>query len=342
MAEMKLTKIFNNVDYIPDAPPIWIMRQAGRYLPEYLELRSNAGSFLSLCYDSEKAAEATLQPIRRFALDAAIIFSDILIVAHSLGIDLSFEKGSGPILQSIDNDKDLKNINYIDERLYKTSDAISIVKSKLPKNVALIGFAGAPWTVATYIIEGKGGTNFEKSRNLVYQNPDFVSNLVEIITNQTIKYLIKQIESGADVIKIFDSWAGVLGEIDYKKFVIEPTKKIINTLKDKYPDVPVIGFPKGSGYLYDEYVKETRVDAIALDYNVPVSKMSELSAKNTIVQGNLDPLVLLTNKQIISERVDVILDAMKGKKHIFNLGHGIVPETKIENVEFLVEYVRSR
>ncbi|MBP7189875.1 MAG: uroporphyrinogen decarboxylase [Rickettsiaceae bacterium] len=342
MAEKKLIKLFKDVDYIPDTPPIWVMRQAGRYLPEYLEVRSSTGTFLDLCYNPEKAAEVTLQPLKRFSLDAAIIFSDILIVAHSLGVNLSFEKGSGPVLEALESEKDLQKLTSVEERLEKTCQALSIVKSKLPNNVALIGFAGAPWTVATYMIEGKGGTNFEKSKKTLYENPSFLENLIEIITNQTVKYLLNQIEAGADIIKIFDSWAGILCDIDYDKFVIKPTNKIITEIRKRYPDIPIIGFPKGSGYLYERYLEGTKVDGLALDYNVPVAKMAEFAEKGVIVQGNLDPSILLTNKDVISERAGIILDAMKGKKHIFNLGHGILPETKIENMEFLVNYVRSR
>lgn len=340
MSDQKLLDLFQNK--INKTPPIWIMRQAGRYLPEYREIRSEVGSFLDLCYNPEKAAEVTLQPLKRFKLDAAIIFSDILIIPHSMGLNVTFEKDMGPRVEIIDNDSDFNKltIDSNNKKLLKVYEAISLVKRTLPTEKTLIGFVGAPWTVATYIIEGKGGHNFHKSKLIAYLEPKFLEKLIDMITQQTIYHILGQIKAGAEVIQIFDSWAGVLGEVNYRKFVITPTKRIIKEVKKIYPDIPIIGFPKGSGILYEEYIAKTGVDGVSCDYNVTLKQMEEF-AKNIVVQGNLSPLILLSHQSVIQERAALILEAMVGKKFIFNLGHGILPETKIENVEFLVDYVRN-
>lgn len=340
MSDKKMINIFQNKLSI--SPSIWIMRQAGRYLPEYKEVRNETGSFLDLCYNPSRAAEVTLQPIKRFNLDAAIIFSDILIIPHSLGLEVSFEKDMGPKVEIIDNEAVLTKlkINSDSEKLNKVYEAISLVKAKLDSKKTLIGFVGAPWTVATYILEGKGKHDFEKSKLIAYKNPNFLQKLIDIITQQTIFHILGQIKAGADVIQIFDSWAGILGEIDYCKFVIKPTINIIKEVKKIYPNVPIIGFPKGSGLMYEEYIKQTGVDGVGLDHTVTLNQMSEF-AENIVVQGNLDPVVLLSSKEVIAERAGLILDRMKNKRFIFNLGHGILPNTPIENVEFLVEYVKN-
>lgn len=340
MSDQKLLNVFQNKPI--KSPPIWIMRQAGRYLPEYLEVRKNTGSFLDLCYNPEKAAEVTLQPLKRFKLDAAIIFSDILIIPHSMGLNVSFEKDMGPRVETINNESDLYKltIDSSNEKLLRVYEALSLVKMTLDQEKTLIGFVGAPWTIATYIIEGKGKHAFEKSKSIAYLEPKFLEKLINKITEQTISHILGQIKAGAEVIQIFDSWAGVLGEVDYRKFVIKPTKQIIKEIKKIYPEVPIIGFPKGAGIMYEEYIAGTGVDGIGCDHTVTLKQMAEF-AKNIVVQGNLDPIVLLSHQTVIKERAELILETMAGKRFIFNLGHGILPETKIENVEFLVDYVKS-
>lgn len=340
MTSKKLLDIFQNK--LLNSPPIWIMRQAGRYLPEYKKVRQETGSFLDLCYNPSKAAEVTLQPLKRFNLDAAIIFSDILIIPHSLGLDVSFEKNMGPKVEIIDEESKLLKlkINLEDEKLEKVYEAISLVKTELDSKKTLIGFVGAPWTVATYILEGKGRHDFEKSKLIAYKNPNFLGKLIDIITQATIFHILGQIKSGADVIQIFDSWAGVLGEVDYREFVIKPTIKIIKEVKKIYPEVPIIGFPKGSGFMYEEYISHTGINGVGLDHSVTLNQMAEF-AKNKVVQGNLDPVILLSSKEVIAERAGLILNKMIDKRFIFNLGHGILPHTPIENMEFLVEYVRN-
>lgn len=343
MSKNKILEIFNPNFNIPSTPPIWIMRQAGRYLPEYKKIREDIGSFLDLCYNPSKSAEVTLQPIDRFDLDAAIIFSDILTIPHSLGLDVSFEKDHGPKVEIIEDSKGLSKlkIDKDNKKLHKTYEAISLVKSRLSKNKALIGFIGAPWTISTYILEGKGKHNFEKSRKIAYNDPSFLDNLIAIIAEQSISHILGQIKAGADVIQIFDSWAGILSEVDYERFVINPTIKIIKLVKSHYPDVPIIGFPKGSGYLYENYISKTSVNAISIDSSIPVNKIYDFSKLNVVVQGNLDPVILLSNKNLIKERAELLLTKLSNTRFIFNLGHGILPETPIENVEFLIKCVRT-
>jgi uroporphyrinogen decarboxylase len=321
--------------------PIWFMRQAGRYLPEYMEVRKNFIDFLELCYNSKKAAEVTIQPINRFGFDAAIIFSDILVLPHALGWKVIFEKGEGPILQKFETDKDLNSLNNkFDEKINHIYDTVSIVRSSLDKNKSLIGFAGSPWTVISYMLEGKGKQDFSVSKNFLYTKKKLALQLTDIITDKTIEYLSGQIGAGADVIQLFDSWSGVLSGEEYDDFVIKPTKKIVNSIKDKYPEIPIIGFPRGSGYLYQKYIDKTNIDAIGVDQFVPVDMMKKWQDK-IVVQGNFDPVILLGNKEIIEKKANNILSELGNKNFIFNLGHGIMPNTPIENVEFLVNYVRN-
>jgi uroporphyrinogen decarboxylase len=322
--------------------PIWLMRQAGRYLPEYIEIRSSVKNFLELCYDSKKATEVTLQPIKRFGFDAAIIFSDILVLPHALGWDVQFKQGEGPILKKFKSENDLmqlsdsfsSNINYV----YET---VNSVKNSLPKNVSLIGFAGSPWTVISYMLEGKGKQDFSISKNFLYQNYSLAKKLFDIISNKTIEYLSKQIEAGADIIQLFDSWSGMLNGFNYEEFVIKPTKKIVSSLKEKYPHIPIIGFPRGSGYNYDLYINYTNIDAVGVDQFVPLSQMKKWQNNGIVIQGSLDPVILLSDKECIKNAIDEILFTLDNKGFIFNLGHGIMPNTNPNNVEYLVNYVRE-
>ncbi len=321
--------------------PIWFMRQAGRYLPEYIEIRKNSSDFLELCYDSEKAKKVTLQPIDRFDFDAAIIFSDILVLPHALGWKVAFKKGEGPILQKFETDKDLLHINNdFDKKINCIYDTVNKVRLSLDKNKSLIGFAGSPWTVASYMLEGKGKQDFSVSKNFLYNKKKLALQLIDIITEKTIEYLLGQISAGVDIIQLFDSWAGVLSGGEYEDFVIKPTKKIVSLVKRKYPSLPIIGFPRGSGYLYQEYIDQTDIDAIGVDQFVPINTMKKWQ-DNIIVQGNFDPVLLLGKKDIIEKKANDILTCLDSKNFIFNLGHGILPNTPIENVQFLVNYVRN-
>lgn len=321
--------------------PIWFMRQAGRYLPEYMEIRKNVTDFLELCYDSEKAKTVTLQPIDRFDFDAAIIFSDILVLPHALGWKVAFKKGEGPILQKFESDRDLIDINNnFDKKINCIYDTVNKVRASLDKSKSLIGFAGSPWTVASYMLEGKGKQDFSVSKNFLYNKKKLALQLIDIITEKTIEYLLGQINAGVDIIQLFDSWAGVLSGEEYEVFVIKPTKKIVSSIKKKHPSLPIIGFPRGSGYLYQEYINQTNIDAIGVDQFVPLDIMKKWQ-ENIVVQGNFDPVLLLGNKEVIQKKATDILKCLNNKNFIFNLGHGILPNTPVENVQFLVNYVRN-
>ncbi len=321
--------------------PIWLMRQAGRYMPEYMEVRSNVSDFLELCYDSEKATKVTLQPVERFGLDAAILFSDILVIPHSLGWDVTFEKGEGPLLKKFESEKNIHELNNkFSNRINQIYETVAKIKSKLPKGVSLIGFAGSPWTVASYMLEGKGKQDFSVSKNFLYTQNLTAKKLIDILTEKTTEYLSNQIIAGAEIIQLFDSWSGILNEDLYEDFVIKPTKKIVSSLKEKFPSIPIIGFPRGSGYNYDKYIKQTGIDGVGVDQFTPISQM-KLWQKNLVVQGNLDPVILLGSKENIKVAVDQIMETLDRINFIFNLGHGILPTTPVSNVEYLVNYVKS-
>ena len=315
---------------------IWLMRQAGRYLPEYMEIRKNIGNFLDLCYNPELAAEVTLQPMRRFDLDAAIVFSDILVVPNYLGLKLEFTINHGPELEEV---KDIKQLDLANIENIPTYQTIKNTKKRLKENKALIGFAGAPWTVCTYIFSD-GSKDYQRIKKLAYEDSSLLNQTMEILTVATINYLSMQIKAGADIVKIFDSWAGILPEDLYIKYVINPTKKIMDELKKIHPNTPIIAFPRNSGYLYEKYLKEVNPDVIAVDQNLPFEIIKKLAEK-VIIQGNLDPVILLTNKEIIKKNVDKIKKSFANQEFIFNLGHGILPNTPIENVEYLVNYVKN-
>ncbi|MCF8462741.1 MAG: uroporphyrinogen decarboxylase [Rickettsiaceae bacterium] len=320
------------------------MRQAGRYLPEYRAIRSQVPNFMSLCYDSPKAAEVTLQPIERFNMDAAIIFADILLVLDILGLKVEFVETQGPIIEQISSEN-IKGLSVKTEswQMDAVANTVALTKTKLPTGKSLIGFAGSPWTVATYAIEGRSKSDFTRSKVLALENSTLLTELIELITQQTIVYLEKQILAGATMIKLFDSWAGILHGEEYYRYVIEPTKLIINYFKTKYSSVPIIAFPKGSGYYYEDYIQNLNFDVLAVDANVPIRKMAEWQSKDITVQGNLDPLVLLLGDQNkIKKNIDFIFNQLDKNKLIFNLGHGILPSTPSENVKFLVDYVKQR
>jgi uroporphyrinogen decarboxylase len=320
------------------------MRQAGRYLPEYKTTRKTAGSFLDLCYNSNLASEVTLQPLKRFDFDAAIIFSDILVILDALGIEVSFKENIGPVIEKFNPDKvkDYK-INNIEKHLAPVYKAIALTKEKLPKNKPLIGFAGAPWTLYTYLVEGRGSKDFSIAKKTALENEALRQQIFDILVNAISEHLILQIKAGADIVQIFDSWAGILTDEQFLNWSIKPTKEIINKVKHAYPDVKIIGFPKGAADNYENYIVGTGVDAVGIDYTYPIEKAANLALKHNIaIQGNLDPAyLLLEDQKPLEKQIKRILDATKNVPHIFNLGHGILPTTPIANVEFLVDIVRN-
>jgi uroporphyrinogen decarboxylase len=318
------------------------MRQAGRYLPEYRKTREQAGSFLDLCFTPDLAAEATLQPIRRFDFDAAILFSDILVVPHALGQTVWFEEGHGPILAPLPKDLAVFDPGSVVEKLSPVFETIRLVRGALAPEKALIGFCGAPWTVATYMIAGRGSTDHFAARRLALENPEKLRALIDILVEASVLYLIAQIDAGADVVKIFDSWAGVLDAEGFARWVTAPMQAIVERVKAARPDVPVIGFPRGAGARLGAFAKATGADAVAVDWTMPMEEASRLVPAQTALQGNLDPLRLVVGGEALDRGVDEILSAMHGRPHIFNLGHGITPDTPVENVARLVARVRGQ
>lgn len=328
---------------LTSTPPVWMMRQAGRYLPEYRSTRALAGDFLSLCYNPELAAEVTLQPIRRFGFDAAIIFADILLVPQALGIDLRFVEGEGPRLSRVLSRNDFDNLRPIDEidsSLSPVYETVRLLKSKLPKDVALIGFAGAPWTVATYMIAGRGTIDQAPAHNLMKKDTELFELLINKITMSTIHYLRKQIEAGAEVIKIFDSWAGSLWGQDLLDYSLKPLGKIVSALKQTNPEIPIIVFPRGIGPMYRGFAKKILADAIAVDQSISLSFMKELQ-NDCCVQGNLDPKLMVSGGQRLVEQTKRLRDKMSEGPYIFNLGHGITPDANPKNVEIMLTALRS-
>ncbi len=324
-------------------PPIWLMRQAGRYLPEYRETRQEAGSFLDLCYNPKLACEVTLQPIRRYEFDASILFSDILVVPDALGQKVEFVQGEGPKLEPIENAKDLKklDIKKTKNKFGSVCETVELLRKSLPKETALIGFCGAPWTVATYMIGGKGSPDQAKTRLFAYSDPNLFSKLIELLVFASVDYLSGQIKAGAQVLQIFDSWAGNLPEDEFRKWVIQPTEEIVRQMKAAYPDVPIIGFPRGAGYRYTEFVTMTKVDAVSCDTTLSLNFIRDRLQNKVAVQGNLDPLLLIQGGDRLNRRIDEILEKLTDGPFVFNLGHGILPETPPENVEQLVKRIRQ-
>jgi uroporphyrinogen decarboxylase len=323
-------------------PPIWLMRQAGRYLPEYREIRAKATSFLDFCYTPRLSVEATLQPIRRFGFDAAILFSDILVVPDALGQKVSFEAGEGPQLEPVDTAQRLLALrSEIDlDRLSPVFEAVQRIKSLLPTDVPLLGFCGAPWTVASYMVAGKGTSDQAPARLLAYRDPDLFAALIERLLEASIVYLLRQIEAGVDAIQIFDSWAGVLPQREFRRWCLEPVRKIIASVKKLRPDVPIILFPRGVGSHLVELARTSGADVIGLDTSVDLSFAADAVQQLLPVQGNLDPLALLAGGAALDAAVADILRALGGGPLIFNLGHGILPETPVAHVTRLVNLVR--
>jgi uroporphyrinogen decarboxylase len=341
-ATMRFLKPFAGEAISP--PPIWLMRQAGRYLPEYKQTRAMAGGFLNLCYTPEHACEVTLQPIRRYGFDAAILFSDILVVPDALGQRVAFLEGEGPNLEPLRSAADLAKLSITQARpkFETVAESVSRIRGGLPKETALIGFCGAPWTVATYMVGGHGSTDQAVTRLMAYRDPETFQRLIDLLVDASIDYLGLQVKAGADVLQIFDSWAGSLPDDEFARWVIAPTKRIVAALQLRFPHVPIIGFPRGAGIASVGYVSATGVAGVGCDTSMPLGVMrDQLARQGIVVQGNLDPLLLVAGGAAMTQRVTEILTAMQGQKFVFNLGHGIVPETPPEHVAALVMLVRS-
>ncbi|MBI1385982.1 MAG: uroporphyrinogen decarboxylase [Rhizobiales bacterium] len=324
------------------------MRQAGRYLPEYRQVRASAGSFLDLCYAPTLAAEVTLQPIRRYGFDAAILFSDILVVPDALGQPVRFLEGEGPVLEPIN---EAAALSVLDPSKAKpkyaiVAETVARIREALPAGTSLIGFCGAPWTVATYMVEGRGSKDQAAARLWAYRDPAGFARLIDILTESSIEYLLGQVAAGADVLQIFDTWAGSLPDGEFARWVVRPTQRIVAGVRERHPDIPIIGFPRGAGPAAYDYALATGVDGYGCDTSMDLEIMSDLNEQfeslDCIVQGNLDPLLLVVGGDALDRRIDATLEAMaaSARPFIFNLGHGIVPETPPENVARLVERVR--
>lgn len=330
-----------------DKPPVWFMRQAGRYLPEYRELRTQKGGFLDMAMDPAAACEVTMQPIRRYGMDAAIIFSDILVVPYALGQALDFVQGEGPKLDPIRNMEQLRKLNYsaFKQKLAPVYEALGNTRAALKSegfgNTALIGFAGSPWTVATYMIEGGGSRDFMDAKKMMYGDPDTFRTLIDLLVESTAAYLIEQVNAGAEALQLFDSWSGALDSDGFKSWVIRPTQKIVQMVREVHPYVPIIGFPKGAGQNYLSYVSETGVTAVGLDTAIDTKWAARALQNQMPVQGNLDPICLLAGGDAMKMAAERIIGDLSAGPFVFNLGHGINKETPPEHVGELVEFIRN-
>jgi uroporphyrinogen decarboxylase len=324
-------------------PPVWLMRQAGRYLPEYRETRSTARDFLSFCYTSELAIEVTLQPIRRFGFDASIIFSDILVIPDALGQRVRFVEGEGPRLDAIETPEALKVLatTLDEEKLQPVYDALRGVRAALPASTSLIGFCGAPWTLATYMIAGEGTSDQAPARLFAYQHRAAFASLIETLTASCIAHLIRQVEAGAEIVQIFDSWAGPLPLAEFEAWCLEPVARITRAMRERFPHVPVIAFPRAIAGSVAGFVERTGVQAISLDTAARLNEARQALPAHVVTQGNLDPLALIAGGEGLDRAVDDILAATAGLPHIFNLGHGILPQTPIAHVERMLERIRG-
>jgi uroporphyrinogen decarboxylase len=325
------------------SPPIWMMRQAGRYLPEYREARAKAGSFWTMCMTPKLASEVTLQPIRRFGFDAAILFSDILVVPAALGVKVEFEEGVGPVLNAISSADGLERRETgWGDALAPVYEALGLVRSELGTETTLLGFAGAPWTLATYLAAGRGGDEQKAAKLWAYREPESFARLLYLLGDCVAFHLIKQIEAGADAVQIFDSWASGIPETQFEKWVIAPTKRIVSKIRTIHPKAKIIGFPRAATLVgYERYAAETDVDAISLDTSMPMSWAAKALGGKVALQGNLDPIALIAGGRALQEGVDAIIAATQSVPFIFNLGHGILPETPIAHVEEMISRVRG-
>ena len=325
-------------------PPLWIMRQAGRYLPEYRAIRATTKSFLDLCFNPELAAEVTLQPIRRFGFDAAILFSDILVIPHALGQPVTFVEGEGPRLEPIDTPSALSRLRTAVDHdvLAPVYETIARVKPQLPAEVAFLGFCGAPWTVATYAVAGRGSPDQGPARQFAYRYPKAFAELIDRLVETSADYLIRQFDAGVDAVQIFDTWAGVLPPEEFQKWCIEPCARIVTAVRRRVPRAKIIGFPRGADSKLEAYIAGVAVDAVGLDWMIDLDFARDRIQKLRPVQGNLDPLVLLVGGEALDRAIDNVLAAFESGPFIFNLGHGVLPETPIAHVERLVARVRGR
>jgi uroporphyrinogen decarboxylase len=325
-------------------PPVWLMRQAGRYLPEYRALRAKAGDFLNLIFTPEHAVEVTLQPVRRFGFDAAILFSDILVIPHALGQSVRFAAGEGPRLEPLADGEAVKRLaGEVDQKvLAPVYETVRLVRAKLDAGTALLGFCGAPWTVASYMIAGQGTPDQAPARLFAYREPAAFAALIEILVEASAAYLVRQLQAGADAVQIFDTWAGVLPPEEFARWCIEPTRRIVDKVRAQVAGAKVIGFPRGAGTQLARYVEEIPLNAVGLDWTVDREFVRERVQSRVAVQGNLDPLVLVAGGAGLDRGVDAVLDAFAGGPFIFNLGHGIVPETPIAHVETMLRRIRGK
>lgn len=335
----KVLDVLNGKTVSP--PPIWLMRQAGRYLPEYRETRQKAGSFLDLCYSPEFATEVALQPIRRYGFDAAILFSDILVIPDALKRNVRFSEGHGPQMDPIDADgiRALSAEGVLDH-LKPVMETVSRLREELPAETTLLGFCGAPWTVATYMIAGHGTPDQAPARLFAYRYPDAFQRLLDVLSDISADYLVAQIDAGADAVQIFDSWAGVLGEAEFEAYAVKPVRRIVDSVRARRPNAKIIAFAKGAGILLKDYRQDTAADAIGLDWSVPLSFAAELQ-KDGPVQGNLDPMRVVAGGAALRDGIDAILQVLGQGPLIFNLGHGITPQADPAHVTDLVTQVRS-
>jgi uroporphyrinogen decarboxylase len=325
------------------SPPFWLMRQAGRYLPEYRELRAKAGSFLDLCFTPDFAVEVTLQPLRRYGMDAAILFSDILVVPYALGQKLDYIEGEGPKLDPLRSAADLQRLredNVLD-RLSAVFETVKGVKNRLPDEAALIGFAGSPWTVAAYMVEGGGSKEFAHVKRWAFSDPAGFGALIEMLVDATCVYLGAQIDAGAEAVQLFDSWAGILPAEEFVRWVIEPTRRIVARIKTDHPETPIIGFPRGAGLMYRAYADESGVDALGLDSAVPLGWAARELQGRLPLQGNLDPVALVAGGAALERAAEAVLTALAGGPFVFNLGHGVMQTTPPEHVAQLARIIRA-
>ena len=329
---------------IPARPPVWFMRQAGRYLSEYRDLRKTAPNFLSFCYSPDLTVEATLQPIRRYGFDAAIMFSDILVIPDALGQNVRFEEGVGPLLDPITDRAGISALKTdgVLDHLAPVFETLTRLRRELPDETALIGFAGAPWTLAFYMIEGRGGVDGGKLKRMAYGQPEDFQVLMTVLEESLVAYLCRQVEAGAEVLQLFDSWSGIADETLFKRWIIEPTARIVARVKEAHPTVPIIGFPRGAGPMVAAYAAETGVDGMSVDSQIPLSWARKNVAGNFVLQGNLDNQLLVTGGEEMDRAVERIVGDMQGHPFVFNLGHGILPPTPPEHVGRVLDMLRGK
>jgi uroporphyrinogen decarboxylase len=326
-----------------DRPPFWLMRQAGRYLPEYRQTRAEAGSFLQLCLDPPRATEVTLQPIRRYGFDAAILFADILLIPYALGQELSFREGEGPVLDPVRDLAALRRLSteQLHQVLAPVYETVERLAGALPHDVALIGFAGAPWTVATYMVQGRGSSDQGAAKHWGYHRPDEFQVLIDLLVDATVDYLDAQVKAGAEALQIFDTWAGSLPEPHFRRWSLEPMARIAKVLKARHPNVPIIAFARGAGPMAKEVAAVAEIDGIGLDTSMSATWAAREIQPLKTTQGNLDPLMVVAGGRAMEAEIARILSAFAGGPHVFNLGHGIVPETPPEHVGALARQVRE-